>query len=185
MAEITSTVKTYTLGTDNTTYFEVITVTYDDESQDITKRRVGPAAALAGDQADKIKDGAAKLAAASYEVSYAKRTINEFTDIDASITSLTGVSPLKKLQDQMQAELLAAGWTIDQGTGFEPLVFTVNAQGGLRYSINGAATKAAVIYGQVLRLKNYPASPIDTDFYNVDGAKYYSLPNRGVVIKKP
>lgn len=186
MSEVLSTVKTYVLGTDNTTYFEVITITYDDESQDVTKRRVGPATELANDQADKIERDMLTLAQSSYYVARAKSIINDAGTTDATINTLTGVSPFKKIQDRYQVALLTAGWTIDEGAGFVPLVFTVNAQGALRFSINGAATKPAKIYGAVIRLNNYPASPIDTDFHLAEnGNKYHSLPNKAVVIKKP
>ena len=184
--EILTTVKSYVLGTDNTNYFEVVTVTYDDESQDITKRKVGPADQLAGDQADKIISDMRTLAASAQQVSKAKTVLNEAGNTDTTITTLTTVSPLKNIQDRYQSELTANGWTIDEGAGFLPLVFTVNNSGVLKYSVNGASTKNAVMYGAVIRLKNYPPGPTDTDFYLADnGNKYFSLPNRAVIIKKP
>lgn len=186
MAEIISTTKTYVLGTDNTTFFEVLTVSYDDESQDITKRRIGPAAQLAGDKADKIEGDMITLSKASFYVSQTKAMINEIIASDASILTLSGASPLAVIQERYKAALLAPGWTIDEGAGFIPIVFTVTGQGVLKYSINGAATKNASIYGAVIRLKNYPASPTDTDFYlSENGSRFFSLPNRAVTIKKP
>jgi hypothetical protein len=184
--EILSTVKSYVLGTDNTTYFEVVTVTYDDESQDVTKRRVGPAAELAGDQADKIEAKVREMLAPANSVSRAKTVLSEAGDVDATITTVSGASPLARIQERYQAQLLTAGWTIDEGAGFVPLVFTVNAQGNLRYTVNGGSTKNATTYGAVIRLKNYPSSPTDTDFYlSESGNRFFSLPNRAVVIKKP
>jgi hypothetical protein len=184
--EILSTVKSYTLGTDNTTYFEVVTVTYDDESQDVTKRRVGPAAELARDQADKIEAKMRELLAPANIASKAKTVLNEAGDADATILALTAVSPLKVIQDRYVAALTAPGWAIDEGAGFVPLVFSVSAQGNLRYTVNGGSTKNATIYGPVIRLKNYPASPVETDFYlSESGNRFFSLPNRAVVIKKP
>jgi hypothetical protein len=52
--------------------------------------------------------------------------------------------------------------------------------------VNGGSTKNATTYGAVIRLKNYPSSPTDTDFYLAEsGNRFFSLPNRAVVIKKP
>jgi len=184
---IVSTVKTYSLGSDNVNYFEVITVTYDDESQTITKKKVGPAASLAADQADKIEAEMQRLANSAAEVSRANRIISEAVAAAGKIDTLTGVSPLKIIQDKYDDVLLTAGWTIDQGAGFVSLVFTVNAQGNLRYSINGAATKAATIYGDgVIRLNAYPSTGTNTDFYlSENSSRYFSLPNRAAIIKKP
>lgn len=54
-AQAQTVTKSYVLGTDSTTYFEVTTVTNEDESATTTKVRIGPAASLASDQADKIE----------------------------------------------------------------------------------------------------------------------------------
>lgn len=183
-----TTTRTYVLGSDNVTYFEVVTVTQDDESATTTKTRVGPASALSADQADKIEARTRELANAAFAVSRANARITEINTVDGDIFTLTGVSPLKTIQARKAAELLSSGWTIDQGAGagFVPFVFTINGSNNLRYSINGAATKAATIYGDVLTLSGYPSTGTNTDFYLAENGKnYFSLPNRAVVIKKP
>jgi len=184
--EILSITETHVLGTDGITYFKVITTTYDDESQDVVKRPVGPASEVAKDSADGIRKITTDLAYYANPASKTKQALTEINTLDADVITLTGVSPLKLILDRQQDNFLAPGWTIDEGAGPIPLVFTINAQGQLRYSVNGAATKNAKTYGHVLRLNNYPASPTDTDFYyNESGGKLFSLPNRNVVIKKP
>lgn len=186
MADIVSTTKTFVLGTDNITYFEVVTTTYDDDSQDITKRPVGPVGQLTNDQADKILDKFNTLATDSYRVSRTAKIIADTTTDDTNLSAVTGQSALKTIQHRYLADLQKPGWTIDDGAGPLPIVFSVNAQDVLKYSINGAAVKNAKIYGAVLRLNNYPASPTDTDFFLSENRKqYFSLPNRAVKIKKP
>ena len=186
MAEITNITKTYVLGTDGVTYFEVVTTDYDDESQTAVKTRVGPVAQLVGDQADKSQRAADELAQSSRVVSRAKTTITELNNVDASITTLTGQSPLKVIQDRNQNFLTASGWQIDEGAGFVSLVFTVNAQGALRYSVNGGTTKGATMYGSIIRLNNYPVTGTNTDFHKAEGGKRYNaLPNKVFTIKAP
>jgi hypothetical protein len=186
MAEITSTTKDFQLGTDGVTYFEVTTVTYDDESQDITKRPVGTAAALTADQADKIEGRVRSLASDTVRASRARTILNEINSDATEVAAATGQDPLKTIQNRYQAELLQNGWLINDGGGDLPIVFTVNAQGNLRYNVNGTGAKGATIYGAVIRLNNYPASPTDTEFFLAEnGRRYYSLPNRNVIIKKP
>lgn len=184
--EVISIIKTYVLGTDGVTFFEVVTTTYDDESQDVTKRRIGGAAELAGDQADKIEATMRGQLNAAYQIALTKRLIQEATAVDADINTLSGASPFKKIQDRYGAIMVKSGWTIDDGAGFVPMVFTINAQGVLRYAVNGGATKTAKIFGSILRPNNYPSAPTETDFYLTEnGNRYFSLPNKAVQIKLP
>lgn len=184
--EILSTTRDFVLGADQITYFEVTRVTYEDNSYNETSALVGPAAALTNDQADKIEGIMRTLASDSYRVSRTRSILSEANDVGADIFTITAVSPLKVIQDRYQAALLEPGWTIDDGTGFVPIVFTVNGQGVLRYNVNGTGPKNAKMYGAVIRLNNYPASPTDTDFFlSKNGSRYFSLPNRNVIIKKP
>lgn len=178
----------FQLGTDGVTYYQLVTVTQDDGSYVTTANIVGPASALAADQADKIEVKARELANAAFVVSKANLRLNEITTVDANITTLTTVSPLKTITARYASKLIASGWTIDQGlgAGFVSIVFTVNGQNNLRYSIAGAATKAATIYGDILSLSGYPATGTNTDFYlSESGRNYFSLPNRASVIRKP
>ena len=187
-AQAQTVTKSYVLGADGTTYFEVTTVTNEDESATTTKVRVGPAASLASDQADKIESQSRDLAGNAFAVSRTNLRLNEIGAVDADILALTTVSPLKAIQARYASSLTAPGWTIDKGAGagFEALVFTINAQNNLRYSIAGSATKAATIYGSVITLFGYPSTGSNTDFYLAENGKnYFSLPNRSEVIKKP
>ena len=179
--------KSFVISPDNINYFEVVR-----ETNDVTgtwsehATLVGPASALANDQADKIEQRIQTLANAAFVVSYASKRIAEEKAVAATIFTLTGVDPLKVIQARYEARLLTPGWTIDPGTGYVPLVFTVNGSNNLRYSVNGAATKAADIYGNIIRLNNYPANGTDTEFFrSEDGGVYFSLANRIMKIKKP
>lgn len=185
--EISNQARTYALGADGVTYFETLTTDYSDGSQDVRKRPVGKAAVLLQMSCDTIKNVASAMANDAGGISLTKVRLNNLRNGGAAIKAIIGTDPMDKIQADYQAELLAPGWTIDEGGGtFVPLVFTVNGQGVLRYSINGGTTKTARIYGAVLQLLNYPASPTDTDFFlNESGKRYFSLPNKAVVIKKP
>jgi hypothetical protein len=189
-AHAQTTTKSFVLSTDGVNYLEVTRTTADDGlSYSEYATLVGPASALAADQADKIEARMSNIAASAYVVSLTSRRLNEEAKVDSVINALTTLSPLKVIQDRYQAALTASGWTIDQGAGagFVPLVFTVNGSGVLRYSVNGAATKQATIYGgSLIKLFNYPSSGTNTSFYlDESGKKYFSLPNRGSIIKKP
>jgi len=180
--------KTFVLSPNGVDYLEVTRETHDvTGSYSESAVIVGPLAAIAADQADKIEQRISNLANAAYVVSFAPKRINDEKAVAATILTQTGISPLTVIKDRYKAAFLTAGWSIDPGTGFVPIVFTENAQGAIRYSVDGAATKGADIYGQgLIRLNNYPANGTDTDFFrSEDGGQYFSLPNRAVKIKKP
>lgn len=187
MAQIETKTTTYTLGADNVTYFEVSVTTFDNGRKETIENPVGPADILTELVCGRIKNTANSLATDARGISRAKGILNELSGDSAEIATITGgQSPLDKIQAEYQAELLASGWTIDEGSGFVPIVFSVSAQGQLRYNVNGTGNKNARIYGAVLRLNKYPASPTDTDFFLTEnGKRYFSLPNKSVIIKKP
>jgi len=181
-----STTKTYELGSDGVNFFELTTVTKDDESAVTTKVRVGPASELAADQSDKIEAVTKELSAQAFATLRTGTRIAEFNKIDTTITDISAVSPLRVILDRYRAELTKAGWTIDEGSGagFVPIVFTVNAQNKLRFSINGAATKSATIYGDFIKLSSYPTTGKSEIFYlHPKGDRYFSL--NGLALKKP
>lgn len=182
-----TTTKQYILAADGVNYLEVTTVTEDNGAYTATATLVGPADALAADYADKIEAQANFIAGAGYAVSFANRDLNDIGTVAGELLTLTGTDPMAVIQSRYEADLLAPGWTIDQGAGFVPLVFTVTAGGLLKYSIDGGATANATIYGGgLIRLMKYPTAGSNAEFYN-DGStgKYFSLPNREVIIKKP
>lgn len=186
MADISNITRDFVLGTDGVTYFEILTVDYDNEEQKITKTAIGAAAILEKRYADNFEQIAATMANNADTISRARKTLNEINNDATQIQTITGADPLATIQARYESELLTPGWAIDEGAGFVPLTFTVNGQGNLRYSINGGSTKGATIYGGVLVLKNYPSSPTDTEFFITgNGNRFYSLPNRNVIIKKP
>lgn len=116
-AQAQTVTKSYVLGTDGTTYFEVTTTTQEDESATTTKVRIGPAASLASDQADKIESKSRDLAGNAFAVSRTNLRLNEIGAVDAEILALTTVSPLKSIQARYASSFTAPGWTIDKGSG--------------------------------------------------------------------
>lgn len=183
-----TTTRTFVLSADSVNYLEVTRITAEDGfSYTETARLVGPSNAIANDQADKIETIMSSLAQSAYAVSFANRTIKEVVATDSIVSAITSESALSVIKGRYSTLLLSSGWTIDTGTGtFVDLVFTINGQGNLRYSVNGSATKAATIYGAVLRLQSFPSTGTATDFYiSENGQRYFSLPNRSMVIKKP
>lgn len=186
MADIISITKQLSIGTDGVTYFETTTTVFDNEESSVRTKRIGPIVFLESYYADNIEQRAQSMAVNAVSASQQKRLLNEIgTEMDA-IATITGKSPLTVVRERYQDVLLASGWEINEGSGYVPLAFTINAQGNIRYSVNGAATKSADFYGSVIQLNNYPSNGTDTQFFQIEtGRKYISLPNRQFTIRKP
>lgn len=185
MPAILSTTTTYPLLPDGVTYLETVRTDYDDGSYQEAARVIGTADKLAEYKADKIRQEAASLAVDTWRVSRVKKILNEISAASDAILATAGVSPISLVEASVKPELLLDGWTIDDGTGPAPIVFSVNGQGVCKYSINGGASKNIIVFGNVLRLNNYSGS-INLDlFLDENGRRYYSLPDRAVMLKKP
>lgn len=186
MADVLNVTRSLVLGADNINYFEIERTTFDDDTYEETSKLIGPAAALGLHYADKFEQRARTMADNAKSAVLNEKRLTELDNNETAIFNIAGVSPKDVIQDRYSAELLADGWTIDDGTGPVPLVFTINAQNNLRYSINGGATAAAEYLRSVIRLNNYPTTGQQAVFYaNERYKRYGSLPGGNVVIKKP
>ena len=186
MAEISNIDRQFVLGSDGVTYFEVTTTNYTNEEQTVSKRLIGPASVLLQAVSGYIQNRAATLARDADNVSRAKQAAIDWIADDADIKAIVGFSPMKQIQDGYEEKLTVPGWIINDGTGDLSIVFSVNAQGQLKYNVNGTGNKNATVFGAVIRLNNYPAAPTDTEFFlSLNGKRFFSLPNRSVIIKTP
>lgn len=179
--------KSFVLSPDGINYLEVVRET-DEVTGSYSESGVliGPIAQIASNQADKILQRIEAIANQAFAVSTTNGKIAQEKAVSASIFALTGIDPLKVIQSKYAAWLTQPGWTIDPGTGYVPIVFTVNASNVLRCSINGAAAKVVEMYGNIIRINGYPDIGANTDFFrSEDGGVYFSLPNRIMKIKRP
>lgn len=165
-------------------FFEVKTSTYQDGSELTTKTLIGDTAALVQATRDRITSKAATMAVDIRFVSTFKKQITTLVRESNDVLALTGIDPQKAVQDEHSAPFLIAGWTIKRDGTTDPVAFTVNGQGNLRFSVNGAATKAGQLFGNALRLKNYPSNGTDTDMYRLPNGVYVNA-DRSVILRPP
>lgn len=146
-------------------FFEYKRFTYQDGSELQSKDLIGDTSALVQATRDRITSRAATMAVDIRHVSTFKKQITTLVRESNAVLALTGIDPQKAVQDEYVAPFLIAGWNIRRDGTTDPIEFTVNGQGNLRYSVNGAATKAGQLLGNAIRLKNYPSAGTDTDLY--------------------
>lgn len=165
-------------------FFEVKTSTYQDGSEFTTKTLIGDTSALVQATRDRITSKAATMAVDIRYVSTFKKQITTLVRESNAVLALTGIDPQKAVQDEFVAPFLIAGWTLKRDATTDPIEFTVNGQGNLRFSVNGAATKAGQLFGNTLRLKNYPSNGNDTDVYRLPNGVFVNA-DRSIVLRPP
>lgn len=163
-------------------FYEVKTATYQDGSEQSFKTLVGDTIALVQAARDRITSKAATMAVDIKHVSTFRKQINNLVRESNAVLTLTGADPQKLVQDDWVGPFLNAGWTVRRDGATSDVVFTINGQGNLRYSVNGGATKAGQLFGATLRLKNYPSNGTDTDVYRLPGGVWVNA-DRTVVLR--
>lgn len=165
-------------------FFEVRVSTYQDGSEMSTKSLIGDTAALVQAAKDRLISRGATMSVDVRHVSTFRKAFTELLRESDAVKSLTGIDPQRAVQDDYSATFLAGTWTIKRDATTSDVVFTVNGQGALRYSVNAGATKSALLIGNALRLKNYPSNGTDTDMYVLPGGAWVDA-TRATVLRPP
>lgn len=165
-------------------FFEVKTATYADASELTTKTLVGDTAALVEAAKARLTSKSATMAVDIRYVSTYRRQFTELLREANAVQALTGIDPQRTVQDEYSAPFLTSGWTVKRDGAVSGVEFSLNAQGALRFSVAGAATKSALLIGNALRLKNYPSNGVDTDLFILPNGVWVDA-TRSVVLRPP
>ena len=118
-------------------------------------------------------------------VSFFKRSLTGIKRQSDAIKTLTGKSPLDTIQANSIAIYTVPGWTIvENGAAARDIVFTVTAQGVMRYKIGSDAAKPVWFYGSAMRLKNHIGTGIDTDLFRLENGNFVDA-TRSNILRKP
>lgn len=111
------------------------------------------------------------------------RIIKRLIQQNDEVFAITGRNILDTLTARYSAALLNAGWTaVDTGT--LNIGFGVNANGQLRYTLQGFPTRNATLIASTLRLNNYGNTGKAIDLFQGPGGNWFSLDD-GLKIKFP
>jgi len=117
-------------------------------------------------------------------VSTFRRQFSELLREADAVKALTSIDPQRLVQDENASPFLESGWTIRRDGASSDIAFTVNAQGALRFTVGGAGSKAALLIGSGLRLKNYPSNGTDTDLFALQNGVWVNS-DRSTVLRPP
>lgn len=167
-------------------FFLITRKDFDDGEYTEDAKRLGNAVQVRRRYADELNQQAQSLAISVEPISRYKKVIGDMKSTDDTVETAVGEKASTLLLLESKADLETPGWTIRESVGgsFVPVIFQVNAQNNLRYTVNGGTTKTADYFGAVMRLRNYPASPLDMDMYRLSNGNYTNS-DRSVVIRRP
>lgn len=165
-------------------FFEVKTSIYQDGSELTTKTLIGDTIALVQASKDRLTSNAATMSVDVRHVSQFRKRFTKLLREATAVQTLTGIDPQRAVQDDYSAPFLAPGWTVKRDGTTSDVEFTVNANGALRFTIGAAGSKAALLIGNALRLKNYPANGTDTDLFTLPNGVWVDA-TRSVILRPP
>jgi len=157
----------YILKTNNT-YYNVRKTVYSDGSGSEVTTFIGDTTALLTKYQSAFVQKSDQMAADIAQVTKYPGHIKQMLNDDNEVTLITGESPQRAVQNVYQEPFLQDAWTFTGHT----ILFTLNAQGALRYAVDGGATKAAYLFGSTIRLNNYPTTGESIDLYLISTGLY-------------
>lgn len=165
-------------------WFSARRVVYLNDEETFSKTLIGDTSRLVQNQIERIISQAGSMANDARTVSGFKRRLSDLKRESDAIRTASGVSPLDTVQKRYAGKLLNGAWTIRESGVLTPITFTVNAQGRLRYLIQGGQTRNADLFGDVLILNAYPAQGSQVELYLNSERNYMSI-DRSVVVREP
>lgn len=165
-------------------FYEVKTAIYQDGSELTTKTLIGDTTAMVESAKARLTSSAATMAVDIRHVSTFKKKFTTLVRESDQVKALTGVDPQRSVQEDYDDAFLVSGWKIRRDGTTNDVVFTVNAQGALRYAVAGGQTRAATLIGNAVRLNNYPSNGTDTDLFALPNGVWVNA-DRSIVLRPP
>lgn len=165
-------------------FFTVRDIVYSNGEETHTKTRIGDTLALFDAFYNRFVNTAAQMSTdARYAITF-PALIGDMNRDNNLLLATTGKDALDTVTARLSAPLLEDGWKLrTSGAGAEDVVFIVNNNGQLRYTITGFTTRNATLFGQVIRLNNYKDGTA-IDLYQVASGNYKTI-NNSITLRRP
>ncbi len=157
-------------------FFSVRLVEYANGESSLTKTRIGDTATVFSFDLQRAESEANRLANVAFEARNFDRQIRNILQRRDTVLATLGLDMTDTLAKKYAAPLLASGWKVLEGQAETDIVFSISAQGQLRYEITGFQPRNAFILGRAMRLNNYKDGN-RLDVYNAPGGNWFSIDN--------
>lgn len=167
----------------NGTFLSVNFIGYSDGSYTETATPQTDTNAVFNQYVQNIETRANAIASAAVVAMQARAFSVDAAKLDTQCVALTGRSPVSLLMKPYGAEFLTGSWVIVVNGVTTNVVFSeLSTTGRLRLTPAGGTAKTMLLFGNFLRMTNYPATGINL-LYRVKSG-LWSSQDKTVVLKK-
>lgn len=159
-------------------FYENREVEFSDGTFSKTRTKIGDTLTIFTTYLNSFTSQSNQMAGAARAASRFGRDITRLKQQNSEALAATGRDVLDTLTARYSAPLLLAGWVVKDTSGIKDIVFSVNANGQLRYTITGFAARNADLFGGILRLNNYLSSGEDVDFFKAISGNWFTIDDK-------
>jgi len=163
---------------DNGAFYEVRLVEYSNGESNLNRRLIGDTASVFRGYLAEFEAAGNRMANVANEARTNHKEIREILQRRDSILAKFNRDITDTMTAKYGGPLLTSGWVVYEDTAALDVVFTVNAQGQLRYQITGYPVRNAFVISRTLRLQNYKATGRPLDIYAAPGGNWGSADDR-------
>ena len=163
---------------DNGAFYEVRLVEYSNGESNLNRRLIGDTASVFRAYMAEFEAAGNRMANVANEARTNDKEIREILQRRDSILAKFNRDITDTMTAKYGGPLLTSGWVVYEDTAALDVVFTVNAQGQLRYQITGYPVRNAFVISRTLRLQNYKATGRPLGIYAAPGGNWGSADDR-------
>lgn len=164
-------------------FFNVNRVEYDNGAYSETSTLVGDTLAVLSLYANKIANEANQYASAAIIAMRAQSATATLAKLDTSMTARLARSPITSIMSSYEREFLTGSWEIVYNGNTTAVTFPrLSTNQRIRLLPSGGTARTLLIFGNMLRIVNYPVTGNNTLFKVKDG-RWENLA-RTIVLKK-
>lgn len=177
-AQIFATLDTSYREAANGKFYGVRIVEYNDGTGSTSRTLLGDTTTIFTAYLNAFQSQSGQMATDAREASRFGRDITKLKQQNDEALTATGRDVLDTITAKQAGPLLLSGWVVKDTAGTKNVAFTVNANGQLRYTITGFATRNADLFGGVLRLNNYLSTGQDVDFFKAVSGNWFTIDDK-------
>lgn len=164
-------------------FFNVTRIEYDNGAYSENSVLVGDTTATLSLYVNQIANEAQKYSSAAVVAMRAQAAAATLAKLDTLITARLLRSPITSIMDSYEREFLEGSWQIQFGGTNTAVTFPrLSTNGRIRLLPAGSTARTLLIYGNMLRLVNYPVAGPNT-LFKVRNGRWENL-TRTIVLRK-
>jgi len=164
-------------------FFNVTRIEYSDGAYSENKALVGDTSAILSLYVNKISSEANQYASAAIIAMKAQSATAQMAKLDTIISAMLLRSPITSIMDSYEREFLQGTWEIQyNGTNTAVTFPRLSTNKRIRMLPAGGTARTMLLYGNMMRIVNYPIAGPQT-LFKVRGGRWENL-TRTIVVRR-